>query len=585
MERHASIEQPDNFGWTPLFWSTFKGHQETTRLLLSRGASKRAIDSSRWTPLHWAACKGDKAMIQILNVDSIRENSWSLTNKWNIFLAKALRPFFLAAEGNNVESLDALVLASGQSTLMPQRRLNTGQSRGADVKDETLQERNKILYRVIGKERNYTCGPLPTHPSIALPKSFLLQLLDSAVHANHLDLVRIVLERDLDLATGSYGELKGRSILHTAAFCTDARIPSLLLQRGAGTLQIDEDGYHPLDLAALNGSEPVIRVFMQEPNAKQAIAKSQMLMHAIWENRNLLGHIQNLSSEDTDDAAEQERRTQTLLDTRLALADELVSLGANYTARHHITGGTVPHSAIDCGIAAVDFLVSLKVDTNAQNDYGRTALHLALDSWRFGALQQQLMTRLLTLGADCNIQDENGQPPMFVAFRRRLFDLAKLLIEKGAAKTNLRDKWGHNCLHELNRTYQQRDGTPGIASFVQYLADASELGAAVERCHENGHGGKSYPFEIGFADARGLDQSVRRALFERALQADRKLIEAHLADDTSWTEGIRAWEIGRAAERQTYLEWTKEVDRGETIFKNVGPEAHTQGRNNATVTP
>eukprot|EP01052_Picozoa_sp_SAG31_P053485 SAG31_NODE_13738_length_850_cov_1.234354_1_plen_146_part_00 len=53
----ASVNEPDGtYGWTPLHWAAYQGHDEVVKLLLQRGADPRATDKfSGDTPLHLAA--------------------------------------------------------------------------------------------------------------------------------------------------------------------------------------------------------------------------------------------------------------------------------------------------------------------------------------------------------------------------------------------------------------------------------------------------------------------------------------------------------------------------------------------------
>lgn len=77
------------------------------------------------------------------------------------------------------------------------------------------------------------------------------------------------------------------------------------------------------------------------------------------------------------------------------------------------------------------------VDVNATDLSGFTALHFATieDSY-------ELMAKLLSLGAHVNAQDEDGNTPLFYAFRYRVSAAAiNLLLDHGAAPM-IENKYG-----------------------------------------------------------------------------------------------------------------------------------------------
>lgn len=128
--------------------------------------------------------------------------------------------------------------------------------------------RAKAIYAFLSKAElcryaRYAWKVNPHVNSICLPESFLVRLLDTAIKTDHLDMVKMILERGVDLSTKAYGEVKCRSALHTAAFCNDPRIPALLIEHGADPCEEDIDGHSPLYLASANGKNPVYHELLQ----------------------------------------------------------------------------------------------------------------------------------------------------------------------------------------------------------------------------------------------------------------------------------------------------------------------------------
>ena len=79
------------------------------------------------------------------------------------------------------------------------------------------------------------------------------------------------------------------------------------------------------------------------------------------------------------------------------------------TSSPALTNGSAPSSPLNC---SVDALLSARVKLDATNDYGRTALHLAAVCAR-----GDYVSKLLSAGANPNIQDNWGQSSLHAAIR------------------------------------------------------------------------------------------------------------------------------------------------------------------------
>ena len=102
------------------------------------------------------------------------------------------------------------------------------------------------------------------------------------------------------------------------------------------------------------------------------------------------------SSDSSSDVAD-----QNALLSPLAKNNQLVP--RSDTSSPALTNGSAPSSPLNC---SVDALLSARVKLDATNDYGRTALHLAAVCAR-----GDYVTKLLSAGANPNIQDNWGQSP------------------------------------------------------------------------------------------------------------------------------------------------------------------------------
>jgi ankyrin repeat protein len=62
----TGLNQPDNDGWTPLFWAVLKNQYKAAETLLTAGACVSVRDGAKWTPLEWAAFRGDRAFVDLI---------------------------------------------------------------------------------------------------------------------------------------------------------------------------------------------------------------------------------------------------------------------------------------------------------------------------------------------------------------------------------------------------------------------------------------------------------------------------------------------------------------------------------------
>lgn len=97
----------------------------------------------------------------------------------------------------------------------------------------------------------------------------------------------------------------------------------------------------------------------------------------------------------------------------------LLKNNANVHVRDN-NGNTPLHSKIKLSLLfdkQAELYIRYGVDVNAQNDKGKTALHLAK--------QASLVTLLLKHGADPNIKDNYGHAPIVYAFSSKIYKLLR----------------------------------------------------------------------------------------------------------------------------------------------------------------
>lgn len=291
--------------------------------------------------------------------------------------------------------------------------------------------------------------------------------LHQALRRNYNSLARILLEMGADVSAWSYGS----TALHYAAFTRDETIIKKLLESGADTTAVNPEGMTPLHIAAVHGNESLLSLLLQHGADTMSIdAHGRTPISLLMDCFTLVPpKLQKSSPQDQEENEDSPERSQTKLrkvrlmleqgniaykdrvgNTGLhraaffrdeALAKTLLKRGVK-TAACGPNERTALHLAAmsGCSIIIREMVENYSADMMAQDRYGNTPLHLAIQYKR-----RRVVSLLTWMGADIDIADKCGRTAMHWAAGMGEADVVRLLLSKGANNT-VRDNDGRTPL-------------------------------------------------------------------------------------------------------------------------------------------
>ncbi|NWS74350.1 RN5A ribonuclease, partial [Crotophaga sulcirostris] len=239
--------------------------------------------------------------------------------------------------------------------------------------------------------------------------------LQSAVQADDEDLVQLLLDKG---ACPHARKDNGGTAFTEAAITGNVNILELLLNHGLNIDDCDDNGFTAFMEAAWYGNEEAMKFLYRKGanvNLRRAVSEEKAkllkggataLMDACKE-----GHVSAVKTLVQELGAD-----VNICDNkdRNALIHALKEVCAK---RRYESAVSIGHFLLDCG-----------VDVTSKDEYGKTALILAVEMQ-----SPDLVKALLEKGEiDIDDADEEGNTALMVAVKKNDYDIAKLLCEKGA---------------------------------------------------------------------------------------------------------------------------------------------------------
>ena len=494
----VGIDQPDNDGWTPLFWAIIKNQYQAAELLLTAGASVGIPDGAKWTPIDWAAFRADKAFVDlILCFTPGAHLKGPRHEKPLVHHPEEFSPLFLAAAAGDQQSIEAMLKF------------------GFDAPTSTEPDVEK-LFKVLKKldpgsreEKDYLAGGGSSFlPSYIPTDDFFIKLLESAIRLNQRTIVKMLIELGVSLRVIE-SEARQRTPLHIAACCGHYEICKYLLLKGASPSLLDADGFTPMDLALIIGHPQCTRLFLDISPLHSTLVDRGVAMTSFVFGLEDAGSGSLMSStparhEKACDDPQLPRRALSMLDIRTPDTFSVL-LGAHSTgvSRDHFgfsditdilqallghgcdleatsmkwgRDSSVQETALHqaCSIVnpeLISFLLDNGADVRKRGYFNESPLHRACSHY---GTPKKTIEDLVLRGADTNALDCAGRSPLYEACLAASFEAIKYLVASGA-EVKACGEYDHHPIHSACRRHITHP-TPTIdtTEVIDYIVRLSE---------------------------------------------------------------------------------------------------------------
>lgn len=512
IEHNAAINEADKDDNTPLMYAAFMGQEEIVKQLLEKGADVNTCNGEKWTALMAACAKSGRAGKRTESVTNFfaTQTSPQSNPKTQRSIVQALinagakatcdncgwTPIAIAAcEGRTqmvklladlqietpderVDAIPPLTAAAWGGETKTARHLIKG---GADV--------NKVANHTTALNEAAWNGQaeMITLLCKAGANPDLCQPLAGAAIKKHLDCVQALIVGGADV---NLHNENGNTPLFHATTSESADIAKCLLDNGA-----NPQDNNAIKMAVALCDIDTLRVILDAgADLKKYPQSESLLERAITFFDETMTNLSTKSKRTKEDkfkmvdmliAGGVSVDTATVragdymlnyalnsyirldTDTRLSLVRTFLKAGANvnYADKkgESVLGRFMKFHNQKKGATAqdtqtiVNFLIGAGVDPNSRDEYGETALHLALDTWLSPAERPAIVQALIDAGADVNLTNDDGETPMYSlisgiynnpARGKEALAMVKTLLAAGA-KPNMVKKGNSPLLHML----------------------------------------------------------------------------------------------------------------------------------------
>lgn len=284
LDNGADLTITDEFGSTALHVAAQHDRNDIARLLLDRGADIEATNLWHSTPLHTAAFANSVLVVRSLlalgaNINAVNRSGETPLHVCAVHNSVAVAELLLQ-HGAKVAARDhhgktALHCASTRRTSAGVTKLLI--ANGADLTEVDNQEYTALDWALFANNDEVDEAVdeatirllLSAGVGIYPPHTLSGELLCWAVRCGHEDILKIILEQDIDV---SVQDLRGRTPLYWAAWSGQVAIVNMLLEKGADiSVRDGMRGRTALTLAAAAGRDAVVSLLLETSAERQCL--------------------------------------------------------------------------------------------------------------------------------------------------------------------------------------------------------------------------------------------------------------------------------------------------------------------------
>ena len=362
----------ENSGDTPLIYSAKKGNKATTKVLLDSGAK-----------INYQTPSGTTALIAAINNHNIEVLSLLLARGASIVKRDRSGDDALlhAATVGDLEAIKILIKNNAD--------INTKNYKGETPLRKAISHNHYDLVRFL----------LLHSPKLSYNE--IVDILFQSIKNADLDLLSIVLKKNPSFI--NIKDETGKTLLINAILTNNINMVNFLLTNGADINMPDEYGITPIMYATREGFEEIFFLLLNsgaDPNIK---SKSEIsAINMFYKSFNV------------------------------TILNALIKKGGNVNENPHIT--PLMSYIIDSGVGGengneefLDALLKNKVNINAQDEEGRTALMKATIF-----IQYDLVKKLLKYRPNINLKDQEGHSLIYYAVNSEMLvggGLDKIILE------------------------------------------------------------------------------------------------------------------------------------------------------------
>ncbi|KAH7041431.1 ankyrin repeat-containing domain protein [Microdochium trichocladiopsis] len=353
--RRSLLEMRDWLGRTALHEATNRGHDAIVRFLISRGSIVDARDSRAMTPLLCAIQKGHMSTVQVLL--EAGADPWLHRDDWHgaLDLAADAVP---AGGGDRLDILRAIWLALSKPRPF-------GQSYDADWH---LRRTHRVLAGAKAPAVKLLLD-LGVDPDLEHKAERTPLMARAESISGNVDEVQLLIDAGADVNWS--GPVDITTPLMVAVICGNVELARLLLARGAFADVRNLVGSSALNLAASQGSEPMVRLLVDHLGQQQNPAGATLADEL--KRTNNAGETPLMSALSASSSVVEIFRI-----SRLLLEHGDPAAMANSTTNEGVT--PLERAINTCDVRVLELLMDAGADIEALDSQGRTALAHAVSS-------------------------------------------------------------------------------------------------------------------------------------------------------------------------------------------------------------